>query len=89
MTGDFELNPKIKLLQSSHRPRDGVNRLAPHVTLIGKVQVPEVVAHACFGGTKRNLLFGRGTASLCLGVPSGHRGQLNAKLVHTIRPFRH
>ena len=43
---------------------DGVHCYEPDGTLIGKVQVPEVVANVCFGGPKRNYLYICGTTSL-------------------------
>ncbi len=43
---------------------DGVHCYAPDGTLIGKVNVPEVVANLCFGGSKRNDLYITGTTSL-------------------------
>ncbi|MBX3581958.1 MAG: SMP-30/gluconolactonase/LRE family protein [Rhizobiaceae bacterium] len=43
---------------------DGVHCYAPDGTLIGKVNVPEVVANVCFGGSKRNDLYIAGTTSL-------------------------
>jgi gluconolactonase len=43
---------------------DGVHCHAPDGTLLGKVLVPEAVAHLCFGGAKRNRLFICGTTSL-------------------------
>jgi gluconolactonase len=43
---------------------DGVHCYEPDGTLIGKIQVPEVVANVCFGGPKRNRLYICGTTSL-------------------------
>ncbi len=43
---------------------DGVHCYHPDGTLIGKIQVPEVVANVCFGGPKRNYLYICGTTSL-------------------------
>lgn len=43
---------------------DGVHCYHPDGTLLGKIQVPEVVANVCFGGPKRNRLFICGTTSL-------------------------
>ncbi len=43
---------------------DGVHCLAPDGTLIGKIQIPEIVANVCFGGPKLNRLFICGTTSL-------------------------
>ena len=43
---------------------DGVHCYHPDGTLIGKIQVPEVVANVVFGGVKRNRLYICGTTSL-------------------------
>jgi gluconolactonase len=43
---------------------DGVHCYAPDGALLGKIQVPEVVANVCFGGPKRNRLFICATTSL-------------------------
>ena len=43
---------------------DGVHCYAPDGTLLGKINVPEVVANVCFGGPKRNRLFICATTSL-------------------------
>jgi gluconolactonase len=43
---------------------DGVHCYAPDGALLGKINVPEVVANVCFGGPKRNRLFICGTTSL-------------------------
>lgn len=43
---------------------DGVHCLAPSGELIGKIQIPELVANVCFGGAKLNRLFICGTTSL-------------------------
>lgn len=43
---------------------DGVHCYTPDGTLIGRIQVPEVVANVEFGGFKRNRLFICGTTSL-------------------------
>ncbi|MBW4024611.1 MAG: SMP-30/gluconolactonase/LRE family protein [Proteobacteria bacterium] len=43
---------------------DGVHCYDPDGTLIGKVNVPEIVANVCFGGPKRNVLYICGTTSL-------------------------
>ncbi|MEM7720401.1 MAG: SMP-30/gluconolactonase/LRE family protein [Pseudomonadota bacterium] len=43
---------------------DGVHCYASDGTLIGKVQIPELVANVCFGGPKLNRLFICGTTSL-------------------------
>jgi len=43
---------------------EGVHCLNPNGDLIGKVQVPEVVANVCFGGEKMNRLFICGTTTL-------------------------
>lgn len=43
---------------------DGVHCFHPDGTLLGKINVPEVVANVCFGGPKRNRLFICGTTSL-------------------------
>lgn len=43
---------------------DGVHCLSPDGVLIGKIQIPELVANVCFGGAKLNRLFICGTTSL-------------------------
>ncbi|OIQ31580.1 MAG: gluconolactonase [Alphaproteobacteria bacterium MedPE-SWcel] len=43
---------------------DGVHCHDPDGTLIGKIQIPEIVANLTFGGAKRNRLFICGTSSL-------------------------
>ncbi|CAH1667851.1 SMP-30/gluconolactonase/LRE family protein [Chelatococcus asaccharovorans] len=43
---------------------DGVHCYHPDGTLIGKINVPEVVANLCFGGPKRNRLYICATTSL-------------------------
>ncbi len=43
---------------------DGVHCYSPDGTLLGKINVPEVVANVCFGGPKRNRLFICATTSL-------------------------
>lgn len=43
---------------------DGVHCYAPDGVLLGKINVPEVVANVCFGGPKRNRLFICATTSL-------------------------
>ncbi|GAB5469224.1 MAG: SMP-30/gluconolactonase/LRE family protein [Rhodospirillales bacterium] len=43
---------------------DGVHCLSPDGDLLGKIQVPEVVANVCFGGPKRNRLYICGTRGL-------------------------
>jgi len=43
---------------------DGVHCFEPDGTLIGKINVPEVVANVCFGGAKRNVLYICATTSL-------------------------
>ncbi|MDQ0467233.1 SMP-30/gluconolactonase/LRE family protein [Labrys wisconsinensis] len=43
---------------------DGVYCYAPDGTLLGKINVPEVVANVAFGGPKRNRLYICGTTSL-------------------------
>ena len=43
---------------------DGVHCYSPDGTLLGKINVPEVVANVCFGGPKRNRLFIAATTSL-------------------------
>jgi len=43
---------------------DAVRCYAPDGTLIGMVQVPEVVSNVCFGGPKRNRLYITATTSL-------------------------
>jgi gluconolactonase len=43
---------------------DGVHCYDPDGTLIGKINVPEVVANVCFGGPKRNVLYICATTSL-------------------------
>jgi gluconolactonase len=43
---------------------DGVHCIAPDGKLIGKINVPEIVANVCFGGAKLNRLFICGTTSL-------------------------
>jgi gluconolactonase len=43
---------------------DGVHCFEPDGTLIGKINVPEVVANLCFGGPKRNVLYICATTSL-------------------------
>lgn len=43
---------------------DGVHCLAPDGTLIGKIQIPEMVGNVTFGGQRRNRLFICGTTSL-------------------------
>ncbi|MGB1829979.1 MAG: SMP-30/gluconolactonase/LRE family protein, partial [Paracoccaceae bacterium] len=44
--------------------RDGVHCYAPDGTLIGKIQIPEIVSNLCFGGPRLNRLFITGTTSL-------------------------
>jgi gluconolactonase len=53
----------------------GVLCYDPDGTLIGKVNVPEVVANVCFGGPKRNRLFICGTTSLysVMVMGNGHK----------------
>lgn len=41
-----------------------VHCYGPDGVLLGKIEVPEVVAHVCFGGPKRNRLFICATTSL-------------------------
>jgi gluconolactonase len=43
---------------------DGVHCYGPDAVLLGRIDVPEVVANVCFGGPKRNRLFICGTTSL-------------------------
>jgi gluconolactonase len=43
---------------------DGVHCYSPAGALLGKINIPEVVANVCFGGRKRNRLFICGTTSL-------------------------
>ena len=43
---------------------EGVHCLSAEGQLLGKIQIPEVVANVCFGGLKRNRLFICGTTSL-------------------------
>jgi gluconolactonase len=43
---------------------DGVHCYDPDGTLLGKIEVPEVVANICFGGPKRNRMFIAATSSL-------------------------
>ena len=43
---------------------DGVHCLDADGRLLGKIQIPEVVANVCFGGAKRNRLFITATTSL-------------------------
>lgn len=43
---------------------DGVHCYDPDGTLIGKINVPEIVANVCFGGPKRNVLYICATSSL-------------------------
>ncbi len=43
---------------------DGVHCYDPDGALLGKIEVPEVVANVCFGGPKRNRLFICATTSL-------------------------
>lgn len=43
---------------------DGVHCLMPDGQMIGKINVPEIVANVCFGGPKRNVLYICGTTSL-------------------------
>jgi gluconolactonase len=43
---------------------DGVHCFAPDGTLLGRINVPEVVSNVCFGGRKRNRLFITATTSL-------------------------
>lgn len=43
---------------------DGVHCLTPDGTLIGKIEIPELVGNVCFGGPKLNRLFICGTTSL-------------------------
>jgi gluconolactonase len=43
---------------------DGIHCFAADGTLLGKLEVPEVVANVCFGGPKRNRLFICATTSL-------------------------
>ena len=42
----------------------GVNCYAPDGTLLGRINVPEVVSNVCFGGARRNRLFITATTSL-------------------------
>jgi gluconolactonase len=53
----------------------GVLCYDPDGTLIGKVNVPEIVANVCFGGSKRNRLFICGTTSLysVMVMGNGHK----------------
>jgi gluconolactonase len=43
---------------------DGVHCYEPDGTLIGKINIPEIVANVCFGGPKRNVLYICATTSL-------------------------
>src|SRR5262249_38010505 len=43
---------------------DGVHCYSPNGELLGRINVPEVVANVCFGGPKRNRLFICATTSL-------------------------
>lgn len=43
---------------------DGVHCLSSEGALLGKIQIPEIVANVCFGGAKLNRLFICGTTSL-------------------------
>ncbi len=43
---------------------DGVHCYDPDGTLIGKINLPEIVANVCFGGPKRNVLYICATTSL-------------------------
>jgi gluconolactonase len=43
---------------------DGIHCFAPDGTLLGRINVPEVVSNVCFGGVKRNRLFITATTSL-------------------------
>ena len=54
---------------------DGVHCYDPDGTLIGKINVPEIVANVCFGGPKRNVLYICATTSLYAVrlFVSGHR----------------
>jgi gluconolactonase len=43
---------------------DGVECYAPDGTLLGRINVPEIVANVTFGGKRRNRLFITATTSL-------------------------
>jgi gluconolactonase len=57
----FGCDTEGRIWTSAH---DGVHCYHPDGTLIGRIQVPEVVANVCFGGPKRNRLYICGTTSL-------------------------
>jgi gluconolactonase len=57
----FRCDTEGRIWTSAH---DGVHCYHPDGTLIGRIQVPEVVANVCFGGPKRNRLYICGTTSL-------------------------
>jgi len=57
----FRLDVRGNILDEPRRRRP---LLQPDGTLLGKINVPEVVANVCFGGPKRNRLFIAATTSL-------------------------
>ena len=61
---------------------DGVHCFAADGTLLGKIEIPEVVANVCFGGPKRNRLFICATTSLYV-VFLNTRG---APLPYSVKP---
>ena len=57
----FRMDVTGNLWTSTH---DGVECYAPDGTLLGRINVPEIVANVCFGGKRRNRLFITATTSL-------------------------
>jgi gluconolactonase len=57
----FRIDVTGNLWTSCH---DGVECYAPDGTLLGRINVPEIVANVCFGGKRRNRLFITATTSL-------------------------
>ena len=51
---------------------EGVHCYDPDGVLLGKINVPEVVANLCFGGPKRNRLYICGTTSLYMTYVNAH-----------------
>ncbi len=57
----FRMDVNGNLWTSTHA---GVECYAPDGALLGRINVPEIVANVCFGGTRRNRLFITATTSL-------------------------
>jgi gluconolactonase len=57
----FRIDVNGNLWTSTHA---GVECYAPDGTLLGRINVPEIVANVCFGGKRRNRLFITATTSL-------------------------